>query len=330
MFIDQAKIRVIAGNGGHGVVSFRREKYVPKGGPDGGDGGKGGDVIVQANSHLHTLLDFRYKRIFKAPSGRHGQGAKKTGRSGKNIVIKVPCGTLIKDAVTGEILADLIDDKQQVVVAKGGKGGRGNWHFATPTKKAPRFAEEGKTGETREIVLELKLIADVGLVGLPNAGKSTLLSRLSTAHPKIADYPFTTLTPNLGIVKFKEQHSYVLADIPGLIEGAHQGKGLGLNFLRHIERTRVLAFLIEIISDNIFDTFEVLRNELGKYNSRLLTRPAILILTKVDLADENDLKKLDQLKNFTIPVHKISAVTGEGVGELNEKFWDLLIEQNKQ
>jgi len=330
MFIDQAKIRVIAGNGGHGVVSFRREKYVPKGGPDGGDGGKGGDVIVQANSHLHTLLDFRYKRIFKAPSGRHGQGAKKTGRSGKNIVIKVPCGTLIKDAVTGEILADLIDDKQQVVVAKGGKGGRGNWHFATPTKKAPRFAEEGKKGETREIVLELKLIADVGLVGLPNAGKSTLLSRLSTAHPKIADYPFTTLTPNLGIVKFKEQHSYVLADIPGLIEGAHQGKGLGLNFLRHIERTRVLAFLIEIISDNIFDTFEVLRNELGKYNSRLLTRPAILILTKVDLADENDLKKLDQLKNFTIPVHKISAVTGEGVGELNEKFWDLLIEQNKQ
>ncbi|UCE04422.1 MAG: GTPase ObgE [bacterium] len=324
MFIDHAKISVTAGNGGHGVVSFRREKYVPKGGPNGGDGGKGGDVIILADSILQTLLDFRYKRKFKAKSGKHGQGANKTGRSGQNLIIRVPRGTLIKDDETGDVLADLVADNQQVVVAKGGKGGRGNAHFATATNQTPRYAEPGEEGESKQIVLELKLIADVGLIGLPNAGKSTLLSRLSAARPKIADYPFTTLTPNLGIVTYKEHLSFVMADIPGLIEGAHEGKGLGLEFLRHIERTKVIAFLIESISEDIFQVYQVLRNELRLYNCELLTRPSIIVLTKSDLIPSEDSKSLELKKRLDIPCLKISAFTRKGLEELKVTIWHLI------
>ncbi|MDZ7264870.1 MAG: GTPase ObgE, partial [candidate division KSB1 bacterium] len=279
VFIDQAKIIVIAGNGGNGVVSFRREKYIPKGGPDGGDGGKGGDVVLRADSNLHTLLDFHYKNKFKAESGKHGQGAKKSGRSGRDVVIRVPMGTLVKDAETDEVVADLVTPGQQVVVARGGNGGRGNAHFATPTKQTPRHAEPGAPGETRQLLLELKLIADVGLVGLPNAGKSTLLARLTAARPKIADYPFTTLTPNLGIVNYREGQSFVMADIPGLIEGAHLGKGLGLDFLRHIERTKVLAYLIEATADDVYQTYSVLRSELASHDPNLILRPTIIVIT---------------------------------------------------
>ncbi len=321
MFIDQAKITVVAGNGGNGVVSFRREKFVPKGGPDGGDGGKGGDVIFRADSNLHTLLDFRYKRIFKAKSGKHGQGAKKSGRGGSDIIIRVPCGTVIFDADSDKILSDLVDDGQSFVAAKGGRGGRGNQHFATPTKRTPRSAEEGIPGETKEIRFELKLIADVGLVGLPNAGKSTLLSRLSAATPKIADYPFTTLNPNLGIVKYKEHQSFVMADIPGLIEGAHKGKGLGLKFLRHVERTKILAFLVESVSENIKEDYETLRNELNLYNPELLNRPAVLVITKNDLLTE---KTQEKTKDINLPVFTISSVTGDGLKRLKEQLWELI------
>jgi len=321
VFIDQAKITIIAGNGGNGVVSFRREKFVPKGGPDGGDGGKGGDVIFRADSNLHTLLDFRYKRIFKAKNGRHGEGAKKSGKGGPDVVIRVPCGTVIVETHTNEILADLVENGQTAIAAKGGRGGRGNQHFATPTKRTPRHAQEGTPGETKEIRFELKLIADVGLVGLPNAGKSTLLSRLSAATPKIANYPFTTLSPNLGIVKYKDHQSFVMADIPGLIEGAHKGKGLGLKFLRHIERTKVLAFLVESVSENIKEDLEILRNELNLYNPELLNRPAVLVITKNDLLTEKNSEKMHEIN---LPVFTISSVTGSGLEELKEQLWGLI------
>ena len=330
MFIDQAKITVIAGNGGHGVVSFRREKFVPKGGPDGGDGGKGGDVIIRTDSNLHTLLDFRYKRIFKAESGKHGQGSQKSGRGGKDIIIRVPCGTIVRDADTTDVLVDLIKNQQEFMVTKGGKGGKGNQHFATPTQQTPRFAEDGRPGETKEIQLELKLSADVGLIGLPNAGKSTLLSRLSAAHPKIADYPFTTLSPNLGIVKYKDHQSFVMADIPGLIEGAHQGKGLGLKFLRHIERTKVLAFLIESTSENIEEDYQVLKNELNIYNPVLLSRPAILVLTKIDLLPADNFECADKLKKLKLPIQRISSVTDKGLDELKNIIWELIEDANKE
>jgi len=324
LFIDQAKITVIAGNGGHGVVSFRREKFVPKGGPDGGDGGKGGDIIIKADSNLHTLLDFRYKRIFKAKAGKHGQGAKKSGHGGADLIIRVPCGTIIRNVETNDLVADLIESEQEFIVARGGKGGKGNQHFATPTKRTPRYAQEGRPGETKEIQLELKLIADIGLVGLPNAGKSTLLARLSAATPKIADYPFTTLKPNLGIVKYKDHQSFVMADIPGLIEGAHQGKGLGLKFLRHVERTKVLAFLIESNSENIEENYQILRNELKLYKTELLKRPAILILTKNDLVEEKTIKKNEKMKKLNLPICMISSVTGRGLEELKEQIWHLI------
>lgn len=324
MFIDQAKIFVIAGNGGSGVVSFRREKFVPKGGPDGGDGGKGGNVIIQTDPNLHTLLDFRYRRRFKAQSGKHGQGANKTGRSGQNLIIRVPKGTLVKKNDTEQVLTDLVDDNQQVIIARGGRGGRGNARFATSTNQTPRNAEPGEEGESRQILLELKLIADVGLVGLPNAGKSTLLSRLTAAQPKIADYPFTTLSPNLGIVRYKEHLSFVMADIPGLIEGAHDGKGLGLEFLRHIERTKVLAFLIEYTSLDFVQDYQVLRNELNRYNPELLKRPSVIVLTKIDLATDEETNVIERVNKLEIPVLKISALTGTGLDELKNRLWELI------
>jgi GTP-binding protein len=324
MLIDNAKIVIKSGDGGNGCVSFRREKYVPKGGPNGGDGGKGGNIIFEADNSLTTLIDFRYKRIYAAGSGKHGMGGDKTGKNGKDIVIKVPCGSIIKNAVAGKVLADLIKDKETYIAARGGKGGRGNTHFATPTNQAPRYAEPGEKGIELEIEIELKLIADVGLVGLPNAGKSTLISKISAAKPKIADYPFTTLEPNLGIVRYKEFNSFVVADIPGLIEGAHLGKGLGIRFLKHIERTKVLVFLIDsttIEYDNkSLHDYDILINELKSYDIHLLEKPHIVCFTKIDAISEEQRNLLDKFNIFKSkrihPVLKISAVSGENIQKL--------------
>lgn len=321
-FIDQATIFAKAGNGGNGAISFRREKFVPKGGPDGGTGGNGGSVIIRADRQLGTLLDFRYKRTYKAESGEHGRGKGQTGRTGLDIVLKVPCGTIVKTGPNEEVLADLVVDKEEVVVARGGRGGKGNAEFATSTNQAPRIAEPGTPGEECELLLELKLLADVGLVGFPNAGKSTLISTVSAAKPKIADYPFTTLTPNLGIVRVAEGKSFTLADMPGLIMGAHEGKGLGIQFLRHIERTKVLVFLIESISENPKRDYEILLNELAGYNADLAKKPKIVALTKIDLFDEQTVKRLKRISfGRRIPVVRISSVTRTGIRELVEDMW---------
>jgi len=313
MFVDYAEIEVQAGCGGDGHVSFRREKYVPKGGPDGGDGGKGGDVIVVADENMSTLLDFRYKRMFKATPGDPGGKAKKSGHDGENIIIKLPPGTIIKDADTGELVVDLKLDSGQVIIAYGGKGGKGNVHFKSSTNQAPRKAKPGQPGEYRKLELELKLIADVGLVGYPNAGKSTLLSRISEAKPKIADYPFTTLVPNLGIVRLDDYKNFVVADIPGVIEGAHSGKGLGLEFLRHIQRTRVLVYLIECTEADPKLAYELLRGELSLFDPKLIEKPSVVAINKIDLWDEQARKGLaDFPKDWLF----ISAVTGENVDQL--------------
>jgi len=317
MLIDQATIHLRAGNGGSGVISFRREKYVPKGGPDGGDGGKGGDVYLRADPALNTLLEFRYKRNYKAQSGRHGQGANKTGKSADDLYIAVPCGTLVKNAADGAILVDLTEASQSFLAARGGRGGRGNACFATPTKRAPHQFEPGGDGEEITLQLELKLLADVGIVGLPNAGKSTLLSRISNARPKIGDYPFTTLEPHLGIVAAGLHRSFVVADLPGLIEGAHQGKGLGIRFLKHIERTRLLLFLIDSTDPRPANSFNVLEREIGEYDSALLTRPRLVALSKSDLAPK---RKSSTLK-FDL---RISSVSGVGISDLIERLWSLL------
>ncbi len=318
-FIDKAKIFVQGGRGGNGCVAFRREKFVPKGGPAGGDGGKGGDVILEADRNVHTLLDFKYKRQYKAERGRHGEGSKKTGRSGKDLIIKVPVGTVVKDAETGEILGDLTEHGQRLVVAKGGRGGRGNAAFATPTRQAPDFAEPGEPGEERWIELELKLLADVGLVGFPNAGKSTLLSRITAAKPEIADYPFTTLRPILGVAKVGD-YSFVVADIPGLIEGAHAGKGLGHEFLRHVERTKLLLHLIDLtdLTRTPEEAFEKINQELKLYSEKLTQKPQIVVGTKIDaLTDRSKIEKLKEYFNKKgYPFFAISAVTGEGLNEL--------------
>ena len=280
MFIDYATITVKAGDGGAGCVAFRREKFVPKGGPSGGDGGKGGNVVVVADEHIHTLMDFRYTKHYKAERGQHGQGSNKTGKSGNDEYIRLPVGTVIKDAETDAVLADLVSHGQTEVIARGGRGGKGNARYVTPTNQAPRDWEPGFPGEEKQIVLELKLIADIGLVGLPNAGKSTLLSRISAARPKVAAYPFTTLAPNLGIVQLDEFRSFVVADIPGLIEGAHTGKGLGYQFLRHIERKRIISILIDSTSENIQTEYQTLMNELESYNSDLTNKPKLIVFTK--------------------------------------------------
>ncbi|MDI6803909.1 MAG: GTPase ObgE [Bacteroidota bacterium] len=326
-FIDYAKIVVKSGNGGKGMVSFRREKYVPKGGPDGGKGGKGGSVILRADHHLNTLLDFRYNKKYEAQNGENGKTSNKSGKDGDDIIVRVPCGTLIKDVDTGEVLFDIIDDKEEIIIARGGKGGRGNGEFATPTNQAPRFAEPGREGEEKHLELELKLIADVGLVGLPNAGKSTLISVISAAKPKIADYPFTTLVPNLGIVRYQESKSFVVADMPGLIEGAHSGKGLGIQFLRHIERTRVLVYLIECTDEDPKKALEMLQKEIKLFNKDMLKKPQMVIITKTDLADEALMKKIKKIKfspkKFD-SVHFISAVANTGIPDLVKSMWKLL------
>ncbi|NPA49137.1 MAG: GTPase ObgE [Thermodesulfobacteria bacterium] len=326
-FMDQAKIYVKAGDGGSGCVSFRREKYVPRGGPDGGDGGKGGDVVFVASSQLHTLYDFHHQTHFRAENGRPGMGKKMKGRDGRDLVLRVPVGTVVRDAETGEILYDFTEEGERFVVARGGRGGRGNARFATPTRQAPRFAEPGEPGEERWVVLELKLVADVGLVGPPNAGKSTLLSRITAARPKIADYPFTTLTPNLGVVKLSDERTFVVADIPGLIEGAHKGVGLGLDFLRHIERTRVLLYVLDASrGEECLKDFELIRRELAHYHPALLEKPSAVALNKIDLVADRE--KLALLRSYFeekgFPVYLISAVTGEGIKELLEGLWRLL------
>jgi len=320
MFIDYAKIYIEAGRGGSGCMSFRREKYVPKGGPDGGDGGKGGDVIMHVDAGMRTLQDFQRRKHFRAERGEHGKGANKNGRGGAEVIIRVPPGTVVKDAETGETLADLVQAGERLVIARGGGGGRGNACFATSTHQAPREWEVGELGESRWLILELKLLADVGLVGLPNAGKSTLLSRITAARPKIADYPFTTLTPNLGVVQYKD-NSFVVADIPGLIEGAHEGRGLGIEFLRHIERTSVLVVLIDATSDNLTSDYQTLINEMESYNPLLVQKPRIVTMTKMDLvADKNLGEKFLQSTNF--PACRISAASGEGIDMLVGMMWE--------
>ena len=326
MFIDYAVIEVHAGNGGNGAVTFRREKYVPKGGPSGGDGGNGGNVILKANGNLHTLLDFRYKKKYKAGNGSSGGSSLKDGKNGETIIIQVPVGTIVKDEETEKILFDLNSDAKEFILAKGGKGGKGNSKFATSTNQTPRFAEDGKPGENKKIILELKLIADVGLVGFPNAGKSTLISKISSARPKIADYPFTTLEPNLGIVKYKDFQSFTVADIPGIIEGASKGKGLGHKFLRHIERTRIILFLIEAISEKPNDDFNILMNELKNYSPQLVRKKIFVSFSKADLIDAEKKKKLLQIKFKDLKENPLifSSVTSEGLNGLLDNLWGCL------
>ncbi len=312
-FVDEAKILAVGGHGGNGCVSFRREKYIPRGGPDGGDGGRGGNVILEATSRKQTLLDFKYKHIFKAKRGQHGRGKDQHGKSGEDLTVLVPVGTVVKDAKTGEILFDFTEEGQQWIAARGGKGGRGNARFVTSTRQAPRYAEEGQPGEERELVLELKLLADAGLVGLPNAGKSTLITAISSATPRIADYPFTTLTPSLGVVKFKDAEPFVVADIPGIIEGAHEGKGLGIRFLKHIERTRVLVYVLDIAEateESAVKTINQLSKELAAYNSDLVERPSVVVLNKIDLvADRETIAKIKKkMEEMGYPAFPVSAL----------------------
>lgn len=323
MFIDTAKIFIKSGKGGDGAVTFRREKFVPKGGPSGGNGGKGGDVIFIADRNLHTLLDFTYKKKYTADDGAPGGSALKDGKNGKDIIIKVPVGTIIKDFETDEIIADLTEHEESVIIAKGGKGGKGNSNFATPTNQAPRKAEPGRPGEEKFVKLELKLIADVGLVGFPNAGKSTLISAVSAARPKIADYPFTTLEPNLGIVKYKDFNTFVVADIPGIIEGAHEGKGLGHKFLKHIERTKILLILIDIDSEDYLKEYKILLNELNEFSDILSGKQKIVAISKCDLLGDEEIKELKNLK-FTGADKKvffISSVSGKGIPKLLDYLW---------
>ncbi len=323
-FIDECKVYLKAGNGGNGCCSFRREKYVPYGGPDGGDGGKGGDIIVKASPHYHTLLDQRYHPHIKSERGQHGQGKNCTGKSGVDLVISVPVGTLVKDALTGEIVADLVEEGQSVIVARGGIGGRGNARFATSTNQAPRNCYPGRDGEEKEFILELKLLADVGLVGFPNAGKSTLISRVSSARPKIADYPFTTLVPNLGMVRWKDV-DFVMADIPGIIEGAHDGVGLGLRFLRHIERTRIIVYVIDMSEQTMRDPkeeFQILRRELELYSKRLLDLKQLVVLNKCDLTDAKERAKeaVAFITGEGYPCFTASAITGDGINALLDRI----------
>ncbi len=322
-FIDRVTIRVTAGTGGSGAMSFRHEKFAPKGGPNGGDGGAGGSVWVRADPHLATLLDYTYRTHWKAERGEHGKGSNKTGRSAEDLILPVPPGTEVRDAATGELLGELLESDAPLRVARGGRGGRGNARFATPTHQAPREWEPGAEGEDREIELVLKLIADVGLLGQPNAGKSTLLSVVSAARPKIADYPFTTLTPNLGVVGLSDARSFVMADIPGIIEGAHQGRGLGDRFLQHVERTRVLAYLVPLDAPDAQQGYEMLRREAAAYGAHLAEKPHVVVLTKADLLAAGGAPPAVEAPEARA-VLAISAVAGRGLDELRERLWALV------
>lgn len=322
MFIDYAKIYVKGGQGGSGACSFRREKYVPKGGPNGGDGGRGGSIILEVDPHLHTLIDFKYKQHYVAKHGQHGMGKNQSGRDAEDIIVRVPSGTVVKEAENGEVLSDLVKPGDTFIAARGGRGGRGNAHFVTSTHQAPREWEVGETGEERQLILELKLLADVGLVGQPNAGKSTLLSKVSAARPKIADYPFTTLQPNLGIVRIDEYKSFVMADIPGLIEGAHQGKGLGTQFLRHIERTRMICYLIDPTTGAVIDSLKILKSELQSYSEELIKKPYLIVLTKKDKWEEDHAAQAGE--SFKESFIQISSLDGTGLQELKWQIWQQL------
>ncbi len=327
MFIDLVTVRVTAGTGGSGCTSFRREKFAPMGGPDGGDGGKGGDVRIRGDANLSTLLDFTYRDAWEAERGEHGMGSNKTGRSGEDVVLPVPPGTVIRDKETGERVGEILEHGDELVVAKGGRGGKGNAFFVTATHQAPREWQPGEEGEIRTLELELKLIADVGLVGQPNAGKSTLLSVISAARPKIADYPFTTLKPNLGVVQLSDSRTFVVADIPGIIEGAHEGKGLGLQFLRHIERTRILAFLIPIDAMDWQAEYDQLRREVEQYSPELAAKPHCVVFSKCDLMGELYVPAIEAPAAFGM--WAISAPGRLGLDELKAAWWSKLLELRK-
>lgn len=319
-FADYAKIYVTAGSGGAGSVHFRREKYVPKGGPDGGDGGDGGDVILKGDEQLNTLLDLRYRKYVKASHGQNGGPSKKKGKDGEDEILEVPLGCVVYDANTKERLGEITEHEQEIVIAEGGKGGLGNWHFRSSTNQTPRHAQDGEDGEERTIEIELKLLADVGLVGFPNAGKSTLLSAMSGAKPKIDSYPFTTLQPNLGVITLPDYRTFVMADIPGIIEEAHEGRGLGIQFLRHIERNNLLLFMVSSQQDIEYE-YNALLKELESYRKDLLDKPRLLAITKMDLQDNY---KLDQEIDIDIPVIEISAATGHNMDKLKEAIWEQL------
>ena len=322
MFIDYAKIELQAGNGGNGIVSFHREKYIDKGGPSGGDGGKGGDIVFVTNSNLHTLQDIRYRRFYKAKNGQSGGSNKKTGKSGEDLIIEIPCGTVIKDQASNKVIVDMVEENHCHTVCEGGAGGKGNHHFKSSTQQTPRFSQEGTKGSHLKVEQELKVLADVGLVGLPNAGKSTLLSVMTTAKPKIADYPFTTLQPHLGIVKYGEYQSFVMADIPGLIEGASEGKGLGHQFLKHIERNKILLFLIDILEQNPQEVFDKLKKELETFNDTLMDKPTLVVRTKLDTI--KDPKTLDQWNTFSEEYIDISSVSESGLDNLKDRLVSFL------
>ena len=327
MFIDLVTVRVSAGTGGSGCTSFRREKFAPMGGPDGGEGGKGGDVIVRGESNLSTLLDFTYRDHWEAERGQHGMGSNKTGAGGEDIILPVPPGTVIRDKETGERVGEIIEHGQEIRVAKGGRGGKGNSFFATATHQSPREWQPGEEGVLRTLELELKLIADIGLVGQPNAGKSTLLSVISAARPKIADYPFTTLQPNLGVVQLSDSRTFVVADIPGIIEGAHEGKGLGLQFLRHIERTRLLAFMIPIDTMDWQAEYDQLRTEIASYSAELARKPHCVVFTKLDLLGEDYVPEIEAPDAFG--KYSISAAGRMGLDEIKAAWWSRLLEMRK-
>lgn len=329
-FIDYVKILCRSGKGGAGSRHFYRAKYIPKGGPDGGDGGRGGHIILKGNKNMWTLLPLKYRRHIYAGNGQSGSGGRSFGKDGEDVVIDVPCGTVVFDAETGEYLCEVTNDGEEVKLLRGGKGGLGNWHFKSATNRTPRYAQPGEPAIEKSVILELKLLADVGLVGFPNAGKSTLLSAVSAARPKIADYPFTTMEPQLGIVAYRDNRSFVMADIPGIIEGASEGKGLGLRFLRHIERNAVLLFMIPADSDDIAKDYEVLNGELERFNPQLSDKTRILAISKSDLLDDELKAEIEKTLPEGVPHTFISAVTGEGLDKLKDMLWEAITDENNK
>lgn len=329
-FIDYVKILCRSGKGGAGSRHFYRAKYVPKGGPDGGDGGRGGHIILRGNKNMWTLLPLKYRRHIFAGNGQSGSGGRSFGKDGDDVIVDVPCGTVVYDAETGEYLCEVTDDGQEIKLLKGGRGGLGNWHFKSSTNRTPRYAQPGEPAIEKSIVLELKMLADVGLVGFPNAGKSTLLSALSSARPKIADYPFTTMEPQLGIVSYRDNRSFVMADIPGIIEGASEGKGLGLRFLRHIERNAVLLFMVPADADDIAGEYAILLNELEQFNPQLIDKHRVLAISKSDMLDEELIEEIAKTLSDDIPHVFISSVTGQGIQELKDVLWRAITDDSNR
>lgn len=329
-FIDYVKVLCRSGKGGAGSRHFHRAKYVPKGGPDGGDGGRGGHIILRGNSHMWTLLPLRYRRHIFAGNGQSGSGGRSFGKDGEDVVVEVPCGTVVFDAETGEFLCEVTEDGEEIKLLRGGRGGLGNWHFKSATNRTPRYAQPGEPAIEKSIIMELKLLADVGLVGFPNAGKSTLLSAISAARPKIADYPFTTMEPQLGIVSYRGDRSFVMADIPGIIEGASEGKGLGLRFLRHIERNAVLLFMVPADADDIKKEYEILASELEKFNPQLADKPRVLAISKSDMLDDELRAEMESHLPEGIPHVFISAVTGQGITELKDMLWGEITDERNR